>query len=135
MLNMTNNTISTFAGNGNSGFSGDGGYSTNAQISTPSSLALDMNNQLLFFTDSANNDVRYVNVSTNIIQSLIAQGRTISSPLGIAIDPSNSAGYLVYVSSSSNYYVYVKNMNTSTLTVYAGTGNQGYTVSFTLSSS
>jgi len=49
--------INTIAGNGTTGYSGDGGPAVNAQINTPMSAALDSAGNL-YLADSANNAVR-----------------------------------------------------------------------------
>ena len=51
--------ISTFAGTGESGFSGDGGAAVDARLSLPSSVALDAIGRL-FIGDSGNNRIRIV---------------------------------------------------------------------------
>jgi hypothetical protein len=55
----TNGIITTIAGNGHAGFSGDGGAATNAQMQHPLHPAVDAAGDL-FFADSANNRVREV---------------------------------------------------------------------------
>jgi uncharacterized protein (TIGR03437 family) len=58
--------ISTVAGNGTAGFSGDGGPATSAQLSSPTGLALDAAGNL-YIADSGNNRVRQVSASGAII--------------------------------------------------------------------
>jgi sugar lactone lactonase YvrE len=52
-------TITTVAGTGVPGYSGDGGQATQAELSQPSSLAVDASGDL-FIGDSGNSDVRRV---------------------------------------------------------------------------
>ena len=54
-----NGIISTLAGNGSRGFSGDGGPATSAQLASPYGLAVDAADNL-FISDSGNNCVRKV---------------------------------------------------------------------------
>ena len=54
--------ISTYAGNGTSGYSGDGGAATSAELHTPEGLAVDAAGDL-FIADSQNNRIREVNTS------------------------------------------------------------------------
>ena len=44
---VSNSTISTVAGNGTAGFTGDGGSPTSAELNSPSGLALDFRGQSL----------------------------------------------------------------------------------------
>jgi sugar lactone lactonase YvrE len=58
MINA-NRIVSTIAGNGNLGFSGDGGPATNASLAEPWGVATDSNGNL-FVADSVNNRIREV---------------------------------------------------------------------------
>ncbi len=65
--------ITTFAGNGNGGFSGDGGLAINASLNIPSGLAFDAAGNL-YIADAGNNRIRKVDTSGNI--STVAGGAT-----------------------------------------------------------
>jgi len=60
-------TITTFAGNGVNGFSGDGGLATSAEIAQPRGLAF--HNNTLFISRAGMNRIRAVPVSTRIINT------------------------------------------------------------------
>ncbi|MFN0101094.1 MAG: IPT/TIG domain-containing protein [Bryobacteraceae bacterium] len=60
-----NGIITTIAGTGRAGFSGDGGPSTSAQISTPQGLTLDSSGNL-YFADHGNKRVRRIAASGTI---------------------------------------------------------------------
>jgi sugar lactone lactonase YvrE len=64
-----NRTISTIAGNGKAGFSGDGGPATAAGLKDPSGVALDARGDLLI-ADAGNGRVRRVNTS-GVISTLL----------------------------------------------------------------
>ncbi len=66
--------ISTIAGNGTAGFSGDGGQATNAQIHSPMSVALDAGGNL-YIADADNERIRKVN-SSGIISTIVGTGAT-----------------------------------------------------------
>src|SRR6185437_586285 len=54
--------VTTFAGNGTAGYSGDGGSATNAEIFAPEGLGLDLNGNL-YICDQNNNLVRKVSIA------------------------------------------------------------------------
>ena len=58
-------TISTIAGTGISGYSGDGGAATTALLYNPAHIAIDCSGNI-YFTDQSNNVVRKIDVSGNI---------------------------------------------------------------------
>lgn len=60
-------TIFTFAGDGTQGFSGDGGPATAAEVGNPRGLLIQGNQ--LFISNAGSSHIRFVNFSTNIINS------------------------------------------------------------------
>ncbi|MDH5789198.1 MAG: hypothetical protein OEZ27_01270, partial [Nitrospinota bacterium] len=93
--------ITTVAGNGTVGFSGDGGPATQASLNLPSGLAVD-NKGNLYISDRSNNRVRVVN-SKGIINTVAGNGKdgyhgdnmpalkaTLDKPFGLAIDKDNN---------------------------------------------
>ena len=64
--------ISTYTGNGESGYSGDGGSALAASISYPKGLALDINNHL-YIADRANHAIRKVDGS-GVITTIVGTG-------------------------------------------------------------
>ena len=62
----TNGTITTFAGNGTNGFSGDGGAAVQAELSIPFSVTSDKNGNI-FIQDTGNSVVRRVDATTGVI--------------------------------------------------------------------
>ncbi len=67
--------ISTFAGNGSTGFSGDGGPALQASFSSPTSVAFDPLSGDLYIMDSGNNRVRKV-APNGIITTVAGDGAT-----------------------------------------------------------
>jgi sugar lactone lactonase YvrE len=100
----TNGIITTVAGNGNSGFSGDGGAATNAELYYPLGLALDTAGNL-FIADFYNDRIR--KVDTNGIISTVA-GKSAygySGDGGLATSASLDEPYGVAVDASGDLYI------------------------------
>ena len=68
----TSGIISTVAGNGTAGFSGDGGLATAAQLHSPQGLAVDAAGNL--YLDDGNYRIRKVDVATGIINTIAGIG-------------------------------------------------------------
>lgn len=124
--------ISTVAGNGLSGFSGDGFDATNAQLNYPSGIAIDASGNM-FISDQGNNRVRKV-TSLGIISTYAGTGLAgysgdngpalaadLSAPWGVALD----AGGNLYIADMGNHAV---RMVDGSLNIYsyAGIGIGGY---------
>jgi sugar lactone lactonase YvrE len=121
-------TISTFAGNGSAGFSGDGGQATNAEIYLPTGMVLDQSGNL-FFSDEFNNRIRMIN-SIGIITTVIGIGTPgfsgdggqataaeIYQPYGLTFDNSGN----LYFSDTYNQRVRKVNSN-GIISTIAGNG-------------
>ncbi|MFL5787469.1 MAG: gliding motility-associated C-terminal domain-containing protein [Flavisolibacter sp.] len=131
--------ITTIAGNGTAGFSGDGGPAINAQLHTPVWVVADKNNHL-FITDYNNLRVRRIDLTTGIITTVAGDGtqnyvsgqpatQTGLLPMGLAIDPSGNLFITQHspplVNNNSDKISRV-DMTTGIITTYAGTGIMGF---------
>lgn len=76
-IDLGSGLITTVAGNGLSGFSGDGGPATSASLFHPSHLALWKNH--LYVTDRDNYRIRRIDLTTGVITTVAGGG---SNPLG-----------------------------------------------------
>ncbi|TAN21483.1 MAG: choice-of-anchor D domain-containing protein [Acidobacteria bacterium] len=108
--------VSAYAGNGKTGFSGDGGAATSAQLANPNALAIDGAGNL-YIGDSSNHDVRRVDAKTGVITTVAgivgsgtdsgdggaATAATFNGPWAVALD---GAGNL-YIGDSNNPYAAV----------------------------
>lgn len=120
-----NGTITTVAGNGMTGFSGDGGAATSAEIRDPKAVAVDATGNL-YIADYRNNRVRRISVG-GIITTVAGNGggdfpvdggpatsTGLPDPIGVAVD---AAGNL-YI--STKYHVIRKVDVAGTITTVAG---------------
>jgi len=80
-VDMKNGTISTVAGTGVAGFSGDGGPATNAQLRSPHSIAFDQEGNL-FICDVGNHRIRRVDSKTKNIETYAGTGERKPTPDG-----------------------------------------------------
>lgn len=108
-------TITTVAGTGVGGLSGDGGAATAAQLANPQGVALDLMGDLLI-ADTGNGRVRKVDLSTGMIQTFAV----VTTPTGLAPDGTGQ----VYVSSSGDHRVF--KVGAGGIDIVAGTGGAGF---------
>ena len=87
-------TVTTFAGSGTNGNSGDGGAASKANLAYPVSLVFDAAGNL-YIGDEGNSNIRKVDTSGNI--STVATGVV---PLGMGVDASGNFYFVDGVSSS-----------------------------------
>ncbi|GGG86553.1 NHL repeat-containing protein [Edaphobacter dinghuensis] len=126
-------TISTYAGNGTAGFSGNGGAATSAEIDFPSGVGTDSSGNL-YIADFDNNRVRKVTLSTGIITAFAGNGTVgYSGDGGAAVNAEFEYPYDVAVDSSGNAYIsdssgcrVRKVVPAGTISTIAGNGNCGY---------
>lgn len=128
--------ITTFAGLGTVGFSGDGGPAIAAELWLPSGLAFDAQGNL-FIADQGNQRIRRVAAATGIIETVAGTGRagfsgdgipaieaeiSVGFPTGIAADPAGN----VCFTDRGNHRVRCIDRQTGLITTVAGIGAQGF---------
>src|SRR5215470_3783431 len=74
--------VSTFAGTGTAGFSGDGGPASQAQLRQPHSIAVDPNGRRLLICDIGNHRIRQVDLATGVISTFAGTGERQPTPDG-----------------------------------------------------
>ena len=128
---VSNGVITTVAGNGTAGFSGDNGLAINAQLSDPISVAADSAGNL-YIADRGNRRIR--KVSNGVITTVAGNGiccfggdsgPAVSAQLsgdvrGIAVD---SAGDLYIAESGNNR---IRKVSNGVITTVAGNGTAGF---------
>jgi sugar lactone lactonase YvrE len=114
-------TISTVAGNGTAGYSGDGGAATSAQLWVPLGVAVDSNGNL-YIADNYNNAIRKV-TSAGVISTISQASVGLINPEGVAVD---NLGGLLYVADTNNSRVLVMTPDGQFSTV-AGNGSGAFT--------
>ncbi len=103
-VNANTGIISTIAGNGTQGFSGDGGPATAAKLSKPSGISIDgLGN--LYIADFANYRIRKVNASTGIISTVAGNGISGFGGDGGAALAANLISYSVSLDTSGSLYI------------------------------
>ena len=127
--------ISTFAGTGSAGFSGDGGIAIRAQLRGPHSIAVDPVRNRLLICDTGNHRVREVGLATGIIESFGGTGERLATPDGARITgtPLNGPRTIAFDRAGNLYLalregnaIYRVNATTQTVHHVAGTGESGY---------
>ncbi|MHB8261293.1 MAG: NHL repeat-containing protein [Bacteroidia bacterium] len=130
-------TISTIAGTGIAGFSGDGGIATVAQLHNPSGIAVDLSGNV-FIADLLNNRIRKITASTQLITTVAGGGicpsgsfcgdggaataATLHAPMGIAIDASGN----MYIADTDNNRVRMVTKETGIINTLIGNGLVGF---------
>ncbi len=126
--------ITTIAGTGTPGFSGDGGPATSAQLRQPHSICLDHAGQL-YICDIGNHRIRRVDLATGIITTFAGTGEKKPTPDGAPLEgtPLNGPRALdfdgrhsLYLALREGNAIYRIDLETRTLHHVAGTGKQGY---------
>jgi trimeric autotransporter adhesin len=128
-----NGIITTVAGTGSIGSSGDGGLATLATIYNPRTLAVDTSRNI-YVADSGNNRIRVITKSTGIISTVAGTGSSgtggdgglatlaaLNYPYGVAVDTSGN----VYIADTLSHRVRLVTKSTGIITTIAGIGSSG----------
>ena len=125
--------ITTLAGDGTAGYSGDGSLATNARLDSPWGVLVDKNNHI-YITDRGNHRVRKIDASSGIITTIVGTGddadagdgglateAQLKGPAGLAIDADNN----LYICDTYAARVRKVDLNSGFISTVAGTGQFG----------
>ncbi|HUI46112.1 MAG TPA: hypothetical protein VL122_09055, partial [Nitrospirota bacterium] len=126
-------TITTIAGNGNAGSSGDGGAAVSAKLHDPTSVSVDPSGNLII-TDSGNNKIREISAATGIIKTIVGTGNAgdvadgieaivanLRNPSGCYVDTDGS----IYIADTGNNKVLKVQGNGNVFTISASSSSNG----------
>ncbi len=127
---VSGGVITTVAGTGTKGYSGDGGQATSAQLNYPEGIAVNAQGNL-YVADTENNRVR--KVSNGVITTVAGTGTKgysgdggqatsaqLYDPTDVAVDGQGN----LYIADGDNYRV--RKVSGGIITTVAGTGTKGF---------
>lgn len=126
--------ITTIAGTGKPGFSGDNGPATQAQLNVPHSITLDLAGNV-YIADIGNHRVRIVNAKTGHIQTLSGNGKKEKTPDGtpfasVALNGPRTLDFdgqhTLYLALREGNAVFRLDLKSETIHHLAGVGKSGY---------
>ena len=130
---VTNGIITTIAGTGVAGFSGDGGAATSAQLDLPTALSIDTSGNL-YVADTDNQRIR--RIAAGVITTVAGSGdqgfggdgqaaatALLDSPAGVAVDPTSLGRF--YIADTRNQRIRMVDAN-GNITTITGTGASGF---------
>jgi hypothetical protein len=134
ILSFINNVLSIVAGNGNTGYSGDGGQASNALIGDARGIDFDKSGNI-YFTDYTNHVIRKIDINSGIISTIAgtsgSRGNSgsggqatialLNQPNDLIIDKN---GIIYFTCMAGN--VINKIDNDGILTTLVGTSSTGY---------
>lgn len=127
-----NPIIYTFAGTGTAGYTGNGGFATQARLSGPEAITIDGNGNI-YVADNGNHVIRKI-TPTGIISTVAGNGTAgflgdggqataarLNGPAGVAIDGSGN----LYISDQANHRIR-KVTSGGVISTVAGSGTAGW---------
>ena len=126
--------IETIVGNGEDGYSGDGGLAVEASLSSPSDLYVDGQGNI-YIADAGNSRIRRVDALTGIIETVAGNGNfdfsgdggpaieaSLSLPRSVFLDKEGN----IFISDMSNFRIRKVAANTGIIETVAGNGSRGF---------
>jgi len=116
--------ITTIAGNGKTGFSGDGGKATSARLNLPVNITFDKDENI-YVADTYNNSIRKIDSETGIITTIVRNEDKyatdgLKSPTGIAFDEKEN----LYIAELENKRIRKVNVTSGSAMTLVGTKSE-----------
>ena len=108
--------ITTIAGTGERGSSGDGGLATEASFNNPRDVAVDSKGNI-YIADTTNNRIRVVD-----LDGIVTTFAALNRPFGVAVDRTGN----VYICERNNHRVRKVNAFSGIITTIAGSDEEGF---------
>ena len=137
MIAKSTGIITTIAGTGRSGYSGDGGPATSASLYSPHGIAIAAVTGDLYIADTYNNAIRMITRSTGIITTIAgtrtkgysgnggpATSAMLNGPSDVAIDAVTGN---IYICDRGNNVIRMITKSTGIITTVVGTRRTGHT--------
>jgi gliding motility-associated-like protein len=134
-VTISTGIITTVAGNGTWGFSGDGGQATAAQLFTPTGVYIDKRHNCMYIADEQNNRIRKVDMISGIITTVAGNGTSTYTgdggpataaalyfPVSVKTDITGN----VYIDDASNNRIRKIDVATGIITTIVGNGKKGF---------
>ena len=127
-LDLATGIVTTVAGNGAAGYSGDGGPATLARLNTPQRIAIDSTGSI-YIADTGNNRIRRVDGTTGIITTVAGTGvagfsgdngqgeaARLKAPRGVTLEGDGT----LYIADSGNNRIRKLDLASGVITTIAG---------------
>ena len=134
-IDARSGVITTIAGTGEQGFSGDGGPATRARMNQPYGMVIDRNCNI-YVADRLNGRVRRIDGATGVITTLAGDGSGkyggdggpstqsgMAEPNGLALDREHRR---LFITDVADHRVRVIDLVTGVISTFAGTGNAAH---------
>ena len=133
-VTASSGVITTVAGNGTAGYSGDSGQATSAELNQPSRIDLDGSGNI-YIADSGNNRIRKVTVGTGVITTVAGNGTygysgdsgqatsaELAYPTAVIVDGSGN----LYIADYDNERIREVTLSSGVIATVAGNGTKGF---------
>jgi DNA-binding beta-propeller fold protein YncE len=131
-IDARSGVITTIAGTGEEGFSGDGGPATSARMNQPYGMVIDRTGNV-YVADRLNGRVRRIDGASGVITTLAGDGSAkysgdggasahagLAEPNGLALDRAHRN---LFITDVADHRVRVIDLASGVITTFAGTGN------------